>query len=86
MKSPVEEIYKGGNSKARNPKIQTRLRMVEFGDNVGSGFPAILKTWDENGRIKPQLLENTMLNQVTLELSFGKQVIDEKKIGDNCWL
>ena len=31
-----EAIYKGGNSKARNPKIQKMLRMIGFGENVGS--------------------------------------------------
>lgn len=79
LKLPVEEIYKGGNSKARNPKIQTMLRMVGFGDNAGSGFPAILKAWDENGWVKPKLVENTALNQVTLMLSFTKRIIDDKK-------
>ena len=70
LKLPVEEIYKGGNSRARNPKIQTMLRMVGFGDNAGSGFPAILEIWQSNGWIKPRLIENTVLNQVTLLLSF----------------
>ena len=45
-KLPKEEIYLGGNSKARNPKMQTMLRMVGFGDNAGSGFPAILRKTD----------------------------------------
>ena len=88
LKLPVEEIYKGGNSRARNPKLQTMLRMVGFGDNAGSGFPAILKTWQDNGWIAPQLVENTLLNQVSLLLSFEKQgeLIGDKKtaikIGD----
>ena len=88
LKLPVEEIYKGGNSRARNPKIQTMLRMVGFGDNAGSGFPAILETWNDNGWVKPQLIEDTVLNQVTLLLSFENQkgeIGDKKsaiKIGD----
>ena len=45
LKLQREEIYKGGNSKARNPKMQTIARMIGFGDNAGSGFPSILKTW-----------------------------------------
>ena len=36
LKLPVEVIYQGGNSKARNPKIQNMLRMIGFGENVGS--------------------------------------------------
>lgn len=44
LKFPVEDIYQGGNSKSRNPRMQTILRMIEFGDNAGSGSPAILST------------------------------------------
>ena len=88
LKLPIDEIYIGGNSKARNPRMQTMLRMVGFGDNAGSGFPAILETWKNNGWKTPELVENTVLNQVTLSLSFVKATTkssDKKsatKIGD----
>lgn len=68
LKLPIEEIFHGGNSKPRNPHMQTMLRMVGFGDNAGSGFPTILAVWKEEGWIEPKLVENTSLNQVTLEL------------------
>lgn len=68
LKIPMEQIFKGGNSKARNPRMQAMLRMVGFGDNVGSGFPTILKAWEEQGWQTPELLEDTVLNQVTLVL------------------
>ena len=64
----MEDIYRGGNSKSRNPRMQTMLRMVGFGDNAGSGFPAILATWENAGWIEPVLEEDTRLNQVTLIL------------------
>ena len=64
----MEDIYRGGNSKSRNPRMQTMLRMVGFGDNAGSGFPAILATWENAGWIEPVLEEDTRLNQVTLTL------------------
>lgn len=35
-------VYRGGNSKARYPKIQNMLRMIDFGENVGTGFPKII--------------------------------------------
>ena len=57
LKLPVEDIYRGGNSKSRNPRMQTMLRMVGFGDNAGSGFPAILATWRNAGWIEPMLEE-----------------------------
>lgn len=75
LKISKEEIYRGGNSRARNPKMQTMLRMVGFGDNAGSGFPLILNTWKENGWVEPELEENFGLNQVTLTLSFEKQTL-----------
>ena len=66
LKLPLEDIYRGGNSKSRNPHMQTMLRMVGFGDNAGSGFPTILNTWKNEGWIEPELIEDTNLNQVTL--------------------
>lgn len=38
LKLPKEEIYRGGNSKPRNSRMQTMLRMVGYGDNAGSDF------------------------------------------------
>ena len=64
----IDEIFKGGNSKPRNPHMQTMLRMVGFGDNAGSGFPTILYVWNGEGWVKPELNEDTRLNQVTLTL------------------
>lgn len=68
LKLPIEDIYQGGNSKPRNSRMQTMLRMVGFGDNAGSGFPTILSVWREKGWIEPELKEDTRLNQVTLIL------------------
>lgn len=68
LKLPKEEIFKGGNSKPRNPRMQTMLRMVGYGDNAGSGFPSIVSTWAKEGWKTPLLEENTNLNQVTLTL------------------
>ncbi len=70
LKLPKEQIYKGGESKPRNPHMQTMLRMVGYGDNAGSGFPDILKTWQECGWEEPELTEDTVMNQVVLRLKF----------------
>lgn len=77
LKLPIEDIFRGGNSKPRNPHMQTMLRMVGFGDNAGSGFPTILATWEAEGWIRPELVENTVLNQVTLELQMKKDSVAE---------
>ena len=71
LKIPKEMIYKGGNSKARNPRMQTMLRMIGYGDTAGSGFPTILAAWAEKGWPEPDLEEDTILNQVTLTLRLG---------------
>lgn len=54
--------------------MQTMLRMVGFGDNAGSGFPAILAAWENEGWIEPVLEENTRLNQVTLTLQMVSKI------------
>ncbi len=68
LKLPIRRIYEGGNSKARNPKIQTMLRMIGYGDNVGSGFPTILDAWRGEKWRDPDLYEDTELQQVDLKL------------------
>ena len=68
LKLSVSSIYEGGNSRARNPHIQTMLRMIGMGDNIGSGFPTILNAWNEENWRKPDLSENTELHMVELKL------------------
>ncbi|MCC8125879.1 MAG: putative DNA binding domain-containing protein, partial [Clostridiales bacterium] len=78
LKLPKEQIYSGGNSKARNPHMQTMLRMIGFGDNAGSGFPKILNVWADNGWQRPELDEDIVMNQVTLTLLLSATQSEEK--------
>ena len=68
LRLPIEQIYEGGNSKARNPRIQNMLRMVGFGENIGSGFPKIIAAWKETNRGEPELKNKKDLNEVELVL------------------
>lgn len=68
LKLPIRRIYEGGNSKARNPRIQTMLRMIGYGDNAGSGFPTILDAWRGEKWREPDLYEDAELQQVDLKL------------------
>ena len=68
LKISKEDIFNGGNSKSRNPKIQTILRLIGLGENIGSGFPTILKAWNQQHWRLPQLEENIKLNIVILNL------------------
>lgn len=70
LKLPKQQIYQGGESKARNPHMQTMLRMIGYGDNAGSGFPDILNTWKNYGLEQPELEEDTIMNKVTLIMKF----------------
>ena len=79
LKIPKEMIYKGGNSKARNPRMQTMLRMSGYGDTAGSGFPTILAAWAEKSWPEPELEEDTILNQVTLILEMNSNNTDESQ-------
>lgn len=53
--------------------LQSMLRMVGYGDNVGSGFPTILNAWEEQGWETPELIGDTVLNQVTLILKMKQE-------------
>lgn len=68
LKLPVEQIYEGGNSKARNPKMQDMLRMIGFGENLGSGFPKIIDAWKEARWDAPTLEDRLVTEEVCLTL------------------
>lgn len=38
LKLPIEQIYKGGESKARNQRIQNMFRMIGFGETWVPAF------------------------------------------------
>ena len=73
LRLPLEQIYEGGNSKARNPRIQNMLRMVGFGENIGSGFPQIIAAWKETKWGEPELKNKIELDEVELVLPLGKE-------------
>lgn len=45
--------------------------------NAGSEFPTILDVWKSEGWIKPQLIEDTNLDQVTLVMKMEKESDDK---------
>lgn len=80
LKLPIAQIYAGGESKARNQRMQAMLRMIGYGENLGSGFPLILSAWNEKHWLKPELIEQPDLMQVKLILHI-ENVEDEPKNG-----
>ena len=77
LKLPIEQIYRGGESKARNQRMQNMFRMIGYGENLGSGFPLILNAWNEKHWLKPELLEQPDLMQVKLTLHILNEPINE---------
>ncbi|MDR0893507.1 MAG: putative DNA binding domain-containing protein, partial [Mediterranea sp.] len=77
LKLPVSQIYEGGNSKARNPRMQNMLRMIGFGENLGSGFPKILGAWQKAGWKAPTLKNKLNLDEVELTLYIPFLEIEE---------
>lgn len=65
---PIKQIFEGGVSYARNPKIQNMLRMVGYGENVGSGFPTIISAWKEAHWGEPELKNKFEIDEVELVL------------------
>ena len=74
---PISDIYKGGNSQARNPNIQTMLRMLGYGDNIGSGFPTIVDACKKENWRKPLLCESNERHTVELTISMKSLISDE---------
>lgn len=63
-----ERIYDGDYTQARNSTIQKMLRMVGFGDNIGSGFRKIMNAWNNLGFPHPDIHEEDEVNEVWLTL------------------
>ncbi|MBO7480852.1 MAG: putative DNA binding domain-containing protein [Bacteroidales bacterium] len=81
LKLPIEMIYEGGNSKARNPRIQNMLRMIGYGENVGSGFPTIISAWKEARWGEPDLKNKIEVDEVELMLplpNIGNRDADDR--------
>ena len=77
LKLPIEQIYQGGESKARNQRMQNMFRMIGYGENPGSGFPLILNAWNEKHWIRPELVEQPELMQVKLTLYFENDPVND---------
>lgn len=82
LKLPIAKIIEGGNSKARNPRMQNMLRMVGYGENIGSGFPKILSAWQKAGWNAP-LLENKLDIQEVQLTMFIPKVNEQENVHDN---
>lgn len=74
LKIDKDNIFEGGNSKSRNPRLQLMFRMIGLGENADSGFPTILSAWDEQHWRIPELVEDTNLNHIVLKLWMSSMI------------
>ncbi len=72
LRIPPERIYEGDYTRARNATIQKLLRMVGFGDNIGSGFQKIMKAWNDLKFASPDIHEEPDVTEVWLTLPLHK--------------
>ena len=82
LRIPPERIYRGDYTLARNSTVQKMLRMVGFGDNIGSGFSKILKAWKQLQYPTPIILEQPDINEVWLTLPLQQTNVGVN-VGDN---
>lgn len=69
VKLPIENVYQGGVSRARNPRMQNMLRMIGLGENLGTGFPTMVDAWKKKFRTLPKLEDNLQINFTELTFS-----------------
>lgn len=58
-------------------KIQKMLRMIGYGENLGSGFPLILNAWKQAGWGEPELKNRLEVDEVALVLPIPNKTNDE---------
>ncbi|MGC9351005.1 MAG: ATP-binding protein, partial [Sulfurovum sp.] len=77
LRIPIEQIYQGGVSDARNPYIQRMFQFLGLGEKAGSGFEKILRAWKEQSWLMPLVSEKIDLD-VTLVLLPFLSMVPEK--------
>lgn len=73
LRIPPEKIYDGYYTQARNSTIQKMLRMIGFGDNIGSGFRKIMTAWKSLRYSAPTIHEEPGVNEVWLTLPLYRE-------------
>ena len=84
LRLSLSSIYEGMHTKARNPRIQQMFRMIGYGENIGSGFPSILKVWKEQRWAEPELTERQDLNEVHLMMKIEMDSQSSDNLESSC--
>ncbi|NAR77783.1 AAA family ATPase [Acinetobacter haemolyticus] len=66
MRIPLEYALKGSESDCRNRKLHHMFRLINVGEQAGSGIPKILSGWQSQHWVPPYLHEKRQPNNQTL--------------------
>ena len=64
----IEEFYEGQHSVCRNPLIQKMFVLIGVGEKAGSGADVIVKGWEKQKWLKPQIHQCEDPERVEIEL------------------
>jgi ATP-dependent DNA helicase RecG len=68
LRIPLQRLYEGGVSDARNPNLQKMFQMLGLGEKAGSGFQKILRAWIEQQWLIPFVSEKLDLEVTSVAL------------------
>ncbi|MFP4101852.1 ATP-binding protein, partial [Coleofasciculus sp.] len=68
LRIPLQRLYEGGVSDARNPNLQKMFQMLGLGEKAGSGFQKILRAWREQQWLIPFVSEKLDLEVTSVAL------------------
>lgn len=78
LRITLEQVYQGGISDVRNPYIQRMFQLIGLGEKAGSGFVKILRAWDEQHWMKPQVSEDIVHELTTVKLMYKIDVASKE--------
>lgn len=70
LRITIEQVYQGGVSDVRNPYIQRIFQFIGLGEKAGTGFVKILRAWNEQSWMKPQVSEDATMDTTSVKLVY----------------
>jgi ATP-dependent DNA helicase RecG len=89
LRIPLQRLYEGGVSDARNPNLQKMFQMLGLGEKAGSGFQKILRAWREQQWLIPLVSEKLDLEVTSVALPMASFIPEDVErelkeiVGDN---
>jgi len=74
LRIPREQLYQGGVSDPRNPKLQKMFQFLGLGEKAGSGFQKILRAWREQHWLIPVVAEHPVMEMTRVWLTVSSMI------------